>query len=141
MSSLGAWTLDRADGNTQAPPDRVLHLDLATGLLEAWLSGVPYAADLGFDAGGHPFLLIEHESVRVLLLMGKADVRDVYSGSRAAGWPESPAYNRANLRSPSVALPARARAQPLGWRARCPAVSRWWVCAALWWLDPRQVAS
>jgi hypothetical protein len=92
VSALGAWTLDRADGNTQTPPDRVLHLDLATGLLEPWLTGVPYVADLGFDAGGHPFLLIEHETVRIQLLMGKADAHDVYSGPRAAGWPEGPTF-------------------------------------------------
>src|SRR5919197_2113506 len=39
LSSLGAWTADRADGLQQAP-DRVLHLDLQTGAVTPWLSGV-----------------------------------------------------------------------------------------------------
>jgi hypothetical protein len=90
VSSLGGWTLDRADGSKLAPPDRVLHLDLATGLLAPWLSAVPYVAELGFDAAGHPFLVIDHQSVRVLLLIDKGDAREVYSGPRQAGAPEAP---------------------------------------------------
>jgi hypothetical protein len=91
LSTLGAWTLD-ATAPTQFAPDRLLHLDLSTGALEPWLSGVPFVNPIGFDADGHPFLLIEHESVRVQLLMGKADARDVYTGPRVLGWPEGPTF-------------------------------------------------
>ena len=91
VSALGAWTLDSTDHN-QIAPDRLLHLDLATGALEPWLSGVPFVNPIGFDGAGHPFLLIEHESVRVQLLMGKADARDVYTGPRVLGWPAGPTF-------------------------------------------------
>jgi hypothetical protein len=91
LSALGAWTLD-ATAPTQFAPDRLLHLDLATGTLEPWLSGVPFIDPIGFDAGGHPVVLIEHEAVRVQLLMGRGDAREIYSGPRALGWPEGPTF-------------------------------------------------
>ena len=89
VSSLGAWSSDRADGFQQAP-DRVLHLDLATGAIEPWLSGVGNVTVIGFDAGGHPFA-VSQGAVRVLLLMNPGDSREVYSGPQD-GWPEAPSF-------------------------------------------------
>ena len=88
LSSLGAWTTNRADGKLQAP-DRVLHLDLATGAVEPWLSGVPGVEIAGFDADGHPFAVTGN--IRILLVMGREDSREVYSGPLES-WPEAPSW-------------------------------------------------
>jgi hypothetical protein len=90
VSSLGAWTLDRADGMQQAP-DRVLHADLATGGITPWLTGVGDVTIAGFDAAGHPFVVAQG-GIQVLLIVGARSALNVYSGAREKGWPESPFY-------------------------------------------------
>jgi hypothetical protein len=91
VSTLGAWTIDRADGLRYAP-DRILHLDLATSVLEPWLANVPLVLPVGFDAAGHPFVVSDQETVRIQLLMSKGVGRELYRGPREVGWPESPAF-------------------------------------------------
>ena len=88
VSDLGAWTLDRADGMLQAP-DRVLHVDLATGDVQPWLTGFTNLAIIGFDAAGDPFVVSE-SGVSVLLVMDPRTSRNVYTGPRDNGWPDSP---------------------------------------------------
>jgi hypothetical protein len=90
VSSLGGWTLDRADGMQQAP-DRVLHVDLATGAVQPWLTGVGNAMLIGFDGGGHPFVVTDG-GVRVVLVADSHENRGVYTGTPGNGWPESPYY-------------------------------------------------
>lgn len=89
VSSLGGWTLDRADGMQQAP-DRVLHMDLATGAVQPWLTGVGNAMLVGFDGGGHPFVVTG--GVRIVLVVDSNQNRDVYTGASGNGWPASPYY-------------------------------------------------
>jgi hypothetical protein len=97
ISSLGGWSFDRADGMMQAP-DRVLHLDLNTGVVEPWLTGVPGAMLSGFDAQGRPFVFNYGDAVRdgytkrVVRLMSKGDARVVLVGSYEAPRPEPPYY-------------------------------------------------
>jgi hypothetical protein len=91
LSSLGAWTMDRADGFRQAP-DRVLHLDLETRAITPWLSGVGSVSVVGFDAAGHPFVVAGGDGVQVMLLIDPETSRNVYSGSREQGWPDAPYY-------------------------------------------------
>jgi hypothetical protein len=91
ISSRGAWSFDRADGLMQAP-DRVLHLDLNTGAVEPWLSGVPGVMLSGFDSQGHPFVFNHGDTLRVVRLIGKDDAREVFLGAYAAPWPEPPFF-------------------------------------------------
>jgi hypothetical protein len=90
LSSLGGWGFDRADGMMQAP-DRVLHLDLSSGVIEPWLSmaGVMLS---GFDAQGHPFVFNHGDTVHVVRLMSKGDGRVVFEGPYHAPWPQPPSY-------------------------------------------------
>jgi len=90
VSPLGAWTLDRADGMQQAP-DRVLHVDLATGAIEPWLSDFGNASVAGFDAGGHPFAVTQG-GVEVRLIFDAHIARSVYNASPEIGRPETPSY-------------------------------------------------
>ncbi len=90
VSSLGAWTLDRADGMQQAP-DRVLHADLATGAVSAWLTGVGDVTIAAFDAAGHPFV-VGQGGIQVLLVVDSRSALNIYRGARENGWPESPYY-------------------------------------------------
>lgn len=91
LSSLGAWELDRADGMMQAP-DRVLHVDLDTGEVEPWLTGLAGVMLSGFDGQGHPFVFTHGDTVHVVRLMGKGDARAVFDGPYHAPWPEPPYY-------------------------------------------------
>ena len=90
VSSLGAWTTDRADGMQQAP-DRVLHADLATGEVNPWLIGVGNVTIAGFDASGHPFVVGEG-GTQILLVVDSRTALNIYSGARESGWPDSPYY-------------------------------------------------
>jgi hypothetical protein len=91
ISSLGGWSFDRADGKMQAP-DRVLHLDLNTGVVEPRLTGMPGVMLSGFDAQGNPFVFNHGDALRVVRVMGKEDARVVFVGPYAAPWPEPPYY-------------------------------------------------
>ena len=91
LSSMGGWELDRADGMMQAP-DRVLHLDLNTGAIEPWLTGMPGVMFSGFDAQGHPFVFNHGDTLRVVQLMAKDSPREVFVGPYAAPWPEPPYF-------------------------------------------------
>lgn len=91
VSSLGLWTVDRADGFQQAP-DRVLRVDPATGAEEVWQSDAPNVNLAGFDGGGHPIVVSEAEPVRAFLLPKAGNPKEVYRGARAAGWPVGPSY-------------------------------------------------
>lgn len=90
VSSLGAWTLDRADGMQQAP-DRVLRADLATGAVNPWLTGVGDVTIAGFDAAGHP-LVVGQGGIQIVLVVDSRRSVTIYSGARENGWPESPYY-------------------------------------------------
>ncbi len=90
VSSLGAWTLDRADGLQQAP-DRVLHADLATGEVKPWLTAVGDVTIAGFDAAGHP-LVVGQGGIQVLLVVDSRSALNIYSGTQENGWPDSPYY-------------------------------------------------
>jgi hypothetical protein len=90
ISPLGAWSFDRADGLMQAP-DRLLHLDLSTGVIEPWLS-MPGVMLAGFDAQGHPFVFNHGDTLRVVQLFAKDSARDVFLGPATAPWPEPPYY-------------------------------------------------
>src|SRR6266550_6744864 len=94
VSSLGAWTLDRADGMRQAP-DRVLHVDLATGAITPWLSDFGNASVAGFDAGGHPFVVTQG-GVEVRLIRDANSARSVYKATPEIGRPETPSYTNGN---------------------------------------------
>lgn len=90
ISPLGGWSFDRADGLMQAP-DRVLHLDLNTGVIEPWLS-LPGVMLAGFDAQGHPFVFNHGDTVRVVRVMDEGDARVVFDGPDHAPWPQPPSY-------------------------------------------------
>ena len=72
-------------------PDRVLHLDLNTGVIEPWLS-LPGVMVAGFDAQGIPFVFNHGDTLRVVQLASKGDARDVFLGPYAAPWPAAPFY-------------------------------------------------
>lgn len=91
ISSRGGWSLDRADGLMQAP-DRVLHLDLETGAVEPWLTGVPGVMLAGFDGQGQPFVFTTGDAVRVVQIIAKDQAVEVWLGPRGAPWPGSPYY-------------------------------------------------
>jgi hypothetical protein len=90
ISPLGGWSFDRADGLMQAP-DRVLHLDLSTGVIEPWLS-MPGVMLAGFDGAGHPFVFNDGDTVHVVRLMAKDNAHDVFVGPHPAPWPQQPSY-------------------------------------------------
>jgi hypothetical protein len=90
VSALGGWSFDRADGLNQAP-DRVLHLDLSTGVIEPWLS-MPGVMLAGFDAQGHPFVFSPGDTVHAVRLMAKEDARVVFDGPNHSPWPQLPSY-------------------------------------------------
>ena len=73
-------------------PDRVIHLDLTTGVIEPWLTGIPGVMFSGFGAQGHPFVFIHGDTVHVVRLMGKGDARVVFDGPSTAPWPQPPFY-------------------------------------------------
>jgi hypothetical protein len=90
VSSLGAWTLDRADGMQQAP-DRVLHTDLVSGEVQPWLTGIGDVTIVGFDTAGHPFVVAQG-GIQVLLVVDSQTARNIYTGARENGRPESPYF-------------------------------------------------
>jgi hypothetical protein len=92
VSSLGGWMLDRADGLQQAP-DRVLHLDLATGAIEPWLTSIPNVTLVGFDGPGHPFAVSQIDPLRVVRITGKGAADEIFHQAGTGGWPDFPSYS------------------------------------------------
>jgi hypothetical protein len=46
---------------------------------------------IGFDGGGHPFVVADG-GARVVLIVDSRANRDVYTGTGGNGWPDSPYY-------------------------------------------------
>lgn len=92
VSSLGGWMLDRADGLQQAP-DRVLHLDLATGAIEPWLSSIPDVTLVGFDDRGDPFAVSQGDPIRVVRITGRGADDEIFDQAGTGGWPDFPSYS------------------------------------------------
>jgi hypothetical protein len=73
-------------------PDRVLYVDLTTGVVEPWVTTMRGVMLAGFDGQGHPFVFNHDDKLRVARLMGKEDAREVFLGAYDSPRPESPFY-------------------------------------------------